>query len=792
MPIIEWVSLAVVASVAIRFLLMPKPPKPPVPKPGDFNPAAANAGEVIPVLLGRHLITGMNIVYWGSVTKAAVKSYKSPKPVIGYAYNALMHSVLFLRADSNQSSAVYRVDFNEKEGWAGTIQSGVATINAPNLYGGFDTSGPGGEGGVVGYMDFHDGDSAQNPRFYLGDGVGYRGVFSVWMYGWARNSRDFRTWGQGFHFGNSNYPKNMAFLCSNISSRLTGGYASINGDMNPAHMIYDALTSRSWGAGLPQSAIDIPSFQAAALQLFNESFGLSFYLNQQIEAGDFINEVKRHIDAEVFCDRTTGQYRIVLIRQIANPAGLPLIDGSIITKVGDFEKTNWHEITNSVTINYTNPTTFKADSITVQDGASAARTGSVLNKTEDYRGICNAALAGRVGERVLKSSGTQIAKIDINCTREAASLQIGDAFRLSLPRYGIAEMVMRVVEIDLGSFEKPDIRIKCVSDIFSIASASYMEAPPSSWDDGSADPSPMLYHLIQNANWFDLVNLLGLADAQLVPVDRELVLAAGVPNDGVTISSGLRSDAVDSYQEPRDGAVCGFATTDEAATKMQTVVLATQGSYFQTDTYAAWENEIVYVVSYGAGAVTLQRGCLDTAPAEHASGTRIYTLQNDYGSDLVQYANAATARIKLLPVTLRGELAEGDATAQNFTVALRHNRPYVAKNFRVDGSYFPTSAGSTLALTWAHGNRLNTDSMQPFTATTETMESGCTYVVDVRAQPSNTAVISAQATDTATTHSLDLSGVSWPGGTTGYRVELWTVRDDIRSWQAQSCEIEMP
>ena len=59
--------------------------------------------------------------------------------------------------------------------------------------------------------------------------------------------------------------------------------------MNPAHIIYECLTDRTWGRGYSSAEIDDASFRAAADTLYAENFGLSILWDQQQDIEAFID-----------------------------------------------------------------------------------------------------------------------------------------------------------------------------------------------------------------------------------------------------------------------------------------------------------------------------------------------------------------------------------------------------------------------------------------------------------------------------------------------------------------------
>ena len=85
--------------------------------------------------------------------------------------------------------------------------------------------------------------------------------------------------------------------------------------------------------------------------------------------------------------------------------------------------------------------------------------------------------------------------------------------------------------------------------------------------------------------------------------------------------------------------------------------------------------------------MTVGRGVLDSVPAVHALGARVFFPDVYFETDQVEYAQGEVARIKLLPTTAKGTLAEASATAQTVTIQARASRPYPPQKLRINSLY---------------------------------------------------------------------------------------------------------
>jgi hypothetical protein len=105
------------------------------------------------------------------------------------------------------------------------------------------------------------------------------------------------------------------------------------------------------------------------------------------------------------------------------------------------------------------------------------------------------------------------------------------------------------------------------------------------------------------------------------------------------------------------------------------------------------------------------RGVLDTVPAAHSAGARVWFLLPG-GCAVVEPTNPYPAdgniRVKLCPFNNRGVLDLSAASAILIATASRAQKPYPPGNVKLNGTPWPTTiaGGFDLVVTWAHRHRV--------------------------------------------------------------------------------------
>lgn len=433
------------------------------------------------------------------------------QPIIGYFYYMGTHQVI-CRGPVDE---IKEIKFADKLAWSGSVTtSQEILINEPELFGGKER-----EGGVYGNVDILMGDSAQVKNSYLASKLGavipaFRGVVSVVF--------------KSFYFAAmSPYFKAPSFLVKRIPSKdWLPLIADIDGSCNPIHALLELLTHLDWGMGYSQSNCNMVSFEDAAQVLYNEGFGLSFSLNSVDDYEKTIEMMMNHINGMFFVDPYTGKFTIKLLRNdySSDLESLLLLNESN-SEVLSFQRPNYSEIINEVTLNYRPLGSSKDENVTVQNIAAIQNQGSVVSQSVNFPAIPNSVLAAKVANRELRQRSTPLAKLKIKVNRDAWNSTIGDVVRLNWNALGIELLVFRILSIDYGNLEDGTISIEAVEDIFGLSVSSYYENQPSGWVDEASDPQPLANYRVVEAPYWDIVQTLGEADTNSLDLDIAFLMA---------------------------------------------------------------------------------------------------------------------------------------------------------------------------------------------------------------------------------------------------------------------------
>ncbi|MGS1014126.1 phage tail protein [Rhodanobacter sp. UC4450_H17] len=698
---------------------------------------------------------------------------KGGKVTIGYWYQM---GILF-GLSTGPIDALRKITGGGRLAWSGNATtSGPITINAPELYGGEKK-----EGGIQGTADLMMGEADQMPNAYLVSQLGtpmpafrgkvmlvYRGIVGAlnpyikpWGFQVQRWTAGWRTpvWEPG--------------LCQ------------IDQGMNGAHFIYRAITDPTTGLGRnPDQALDLVRMKAAAQTLHDEGLGLCLKWSRSDVTGNFIRTVCDHVGGDFVDDPTTGKQYLKLYRGDYDINTVPLVDESNIVDLVSYEQSALAGSVNQIVVTYHDSETNKdAATPAINNLANIQAQGRVVSQSVRYDGVWNAELALRLGMRDLHASSSLPARMKLKVF-SSLDVRKGDVLAFSWSRLNLSRMPIRVLDIDRGTPTINTITLSCAQDVYALPTTTYLVAQPPLWTAPNLAPQPITIQRLVEANYRDLAANLRAADLAAVTALAGYVGSLAARPAGVPINYALttRIGTTGAFTEVAAG---DFAPTGllAAAVPVGAVPVAiTLTSPKDLDLVAIGSEALiddelfrVEAIDAAAGTATLARGCVDTVPAEHALGARVWCTDHFTAADRTEYTTGETIEAKLLTNAGNGKLDPALATTASILLNKRQIRPYPPGNLKINGVAYPASVPSALVLTWSHRDRgLQADQLIDTTAANVGPEMGTTYTVRTYLDG---VLKSTTAGITGTTHTPANPGSGI------VRIEVEAVRDGYTCWQ---------
>lgn len=568
-------------------------------------------------------------------------------------------------------------------------------------------------------------------------------------------------------------------------------------DINPAHFLRECYTSTVWGLKLPEYKINDASFTAAADKLFAEGMGISLLWDRQGPVSELIDEIKRHIDADIYEDNE-GLITLKLIRDDYVYDDLDVYDESNIIRIERGASTPERELINTVTVVYWDATTGKDASVKVPHAALVQMQGRENPTTIRYDFFTNADIATKKGEYDLRVMTSSLITYKVVTNRASEEKTIGDRFILNRPDVNAHNMVVRIIDVDLGNGINNEIIFTVTQEVFSLPAVPVMATSPDAvWVDPVQPARPAPARLVFEQPYYELVQYQGQTEVDaLLTADDTLAMlgVAAIRPPIISLDAQVIVDDGAGYHEASTLDYCPsalLATAMTYTTKNITFTDEVDLDLVSLGTHCQIDDELLVVEALDlvARTATLGRGVLDTVPAkEHLVGARIWFWDYYRASDSVTYSDGENVDVKILTNSSLGRLPVSSAPVDSFEFVGRAARPYPPGKLLINDLEYPEEIDATdeLRVAAAHRDRLlqTAGTLQDTTVGDIGPEPGTTYnfrFYDVantllRSVSQSAAIYTYTASDEMADSGLSelLSQV---------RVELESVRDGLVSFQ---------
>lgn len=736
----------------------------------------------------------------------------SKSQIVGYRYHMAMHMGL-CRGPVDE---IIQINVENLVAWQGSFGGNISfQISQPGLFGGDKR-----EGGLEGYCTFLMGAKTQvcdTTFLSFVDGVAagpYGYVYKTMSELLPSPHPEFRNVAtvmyQGTLCSNNPYPKPWSFRVRRSLAGWQNNFVWYSSKcqivfpdkpvvgMNPAHILYECLTNSVWGRGISADLIDDAAWRAAADILHAENFGLCLVWNRQTDIDEFVQKVIQHIKGAIYVDRTTGLFTLKLIRFDYDVNSIPLFtfDSGLLALEADDTAADDTGAT-EIRVKYRDPVENKQRTIPIRNLAAIQSSDGVVSKDIEYEGIPTEWLAVYAGQWDLSLEVLQ-KKFTCKMDRRARKLNPGGVFRLSVPDRGIDSVVLRIYDVTDSDIGDGTITLVCLQDVFGAAFLRVNTDQPSGWVPPAKTALPPPNVDVGEVNYRDLAIRLSAADLDYVEPGAGYIASLAEAPNGLSLSYDLfgRASAETNYREIAGGPFCNTGLSTVAVGAYDTTIQVDRRLRIAVPRIAKFGDELVNVTAYNetTGALTVERGVVDTIPSPKAVGTRIWDYDTGLTYSMVAYTLTDLVRLRHLTETTSNRLNINAAATYQVTIQARHNKPYPPGNVRVmgnTGSGAPVNAGfadagTTLAgdvtITWNHRDRLiQADQAVAHQTGNIGPEPGTTY----RVRLYEGSTLRREVTGIAGTSFTYTTAMAIADGYVGpnLRVRLESQRDGVSSWQ---------
>lgn len=672
----------------------------------DFTfPSAAE--RPIQVVFGTRKISGPNVLWYGDlktqeITEKVKTLFRTTKTVVGHDYFMGMQLGICHGPDVLLKKVIIGDDVVFETETPGFISHFVEEITKA------DRSRAGGR------LKFYDGSQHQTVDPYLsakaGDGISrFKGLcYAVF---------------ENFWIGNSASPEQISFEVSRFPKAprpklYTNGFAGqiyerIGLDTNPAYAVYELLTDRRYGAGIPKNLVDAESFLAAGEKLFAENFGISLVIDTATSASQIITEIMKVIQGNLIDDPKTGKIRLKLTRNDYAGTAIPELNPSNLKAVSNYTSGSLDTGVNEIRVKYlSREHGYEERTAIAQNNGLRIHKGDVESQTISMPQVTSAQIAASIAQRELVAISSPMKSCVVECTRAFSEVNVGDVVSLTWPFLGIEKQIMRVTAINLGSLDSGGITMNLVQDVYGVFSAVYSDGSERAWVKPVVAP--------ENVENYEVIDAPAIfADGRT----NSLLVMAEAPAGAMSYKILIKSEGDSSYI---DGGEQHFTRTFAAGESLSAGIytnlqIRIDGNTAGFDLYSESEGKQgmgLFLISSAAGrewiyakGVSIQdentaflhnvhRGIFNTQPLNHPIGAKVWAAGELANTANLGFLPSAGVSVKMLTKTMTNRLKEDDATRIDYEYQGSNEKPWRPGRLRVNG----LSDGQTIAgeatLTW--------------------------------------------------------------------------------------------
>lgn len=246
---------------------------------------------------------------------------------------------------------------------------------------------------------------------------------------------------------------------------------------NPAAILYEILTDRTWGRGLDQSMFDEASWISVSQYFHDRHIGMSFIIDTQDKLSTILDGIRSQVKTILTWDGNKLKLRCLL--------DLSTTHGKIqtITKAEARyirpTRPMWSATTNEVRAEYNSAwKNWRTDAVHVRDHGNYQLTGRINSTRVNFNGFTDLNTVRRQAIRLLREQSYPLTTYEISINRFKSQVEVGDVVRLLWDEYGgDATVYLLVVRVEDSDSDADEMKITAIEDI-TLRPASGTEATP--------------------------------------------------------------------------------------------------------------------------------------------------------------------------------------------------------------------------------------------------------------------------------------------------------------------------
>jgi len=520
---------------------------------------------------------------------------------------------------------------------------------------------------------------------------------------------------------NASFPSEMWTCYGEPDSLYLYKAGEHGGDVNPADIIYDLITSEQHGAGIDTSLVNKDTFDDVWDYCYENDFLISLVIDSQRPLVDWLDYILSHFRGFIYM--SNGKICLDCFKSEASVAAIGR--GDLVIEEGEnpeppvqIQKRFYNETINRIEILWVNRSKDYDASIATAMDAVDQRVSSVRKKTIQLSGVKRASLANKLRYIWLLDSMYRYTMYKFTLTYKNMLLEPGDVITLS-DGFLITDEKVRILSISEDK-DGRGLAVEAIEDLSELyASLAAITAQESSWTPESdvtlADAANVAFREHPNVELLLLSLTPGNEYTNGWYVYRsyddesyELVGQASI--DGITggdaNSVGTLVNNLVEYPNKAyrgsDVMVVDIGTVTDLATDITDEDFLNGRKFLRVDEEIIGYYECVETATEGIWEITgLIRGMFNTKPVVHVPGESVETLDVDFSYIYEETDIGQTLYFKVLSYYSTQIQEIADVSAVSHTVTGKYKTPLPVSLMRINGwEGLETYKTSILTVDW--------------------------------------------------------------------------------------------
>lgn len=344
--------------------------------------------------------------------------------------------------------------------------------------------------------------------------------------------------------------------------------------------------------------------------------------------------------------------------------------------------------------------------------------GRIVSKTIQLASFTNNANAVWAAKHQLQKESYPFAFINIPVNRNLFRLQVGDCFKFSYSKYGISNMICRVLQKSEENLESEKIIFNAMEDVFGVSNVitEYSDPPDHVIKPPTYTLTPFTHQAVFEAPYVlsDAIKVLPLAcreDDLDLGFDIYLSIDGGASYSLINRISNLQpygtlvgTYPADTYTiDEETGFIIDFVDDAELieTTTWANIFSAEQNTAILGDEIISFR-DITPVAGTQYKLENVIRGRFGTQKVAHVADEKFWFIKKKVALAAHSEILAGVARkFKLVPYNIKYSGDVSEATAIDLSIEGESKKPYIPINFLANGSSKVARYSTDIVLTWS-------------------------------------------------------------------------------------------